>query len=330
MIGRRPILTVLCTMPLIVTAQPARKVWRIGYLGAVPAVSAGGQRMWAACVVALRERGYVEGENLAFVSRYSEGRSERLPALAGELAALGVDVIVADDNVPSVRAAQRATRTIPIVMTSGSDPVAAGLVASLARPGGNVTGVADLQVDLIPKRIEMLKLAVPGIARVVILQVLRSASTPRQEALKSQIEAAARSLGVTMTPVAMASPEDFTEATRRIAREHPDALLLSPNPVNFLLRTELAAFARERRLPTIASRYEEAGAGILMAYGPSPVATARLVAGYVDRIVRGANPAALPVEQPSTFELIINVRTARALGLALPQPLLLRADKVIE
>ena len=311
-------------------SQPAGKVWRIGYIGTTPITTPEQARIWDAFAEALRNFGYAEGKNLAFELRSSGGKIERFPALAAELARLNVDVIVVGSG-PGVRAAKEASASIPIVMAGTSDPVGAGLVASLARPGGNVTGVADYQVDLIPKRLELLKAVSPKVSRVAnLLGNFSGFDAAKLAALHAEQDAAAQALGVSLLRFQMNAPQDFDATSAAVVREHPDALLLSPNPTNFVLRNELAAFALKQRVPAIAARREEALAGMLMSYGPSIPDISRSVAIYVDKIFKGAKPADLPIEQPTKFELVINLKTAKALGLTIPQSLLLRADEVIQ
>ena len=311
-------------------AQLAGKVWRIGFIGTLPPTTGSdGERIWDAFRLALQERGYVEGKNLVFERRYSEGNIERFPALAAELVSLKVDVIVVG-SAPGVRAAMAASAKIPIVMSGVSDPVGAGLIASLARPGGNVTGMTDYQLDLVPKRLELLKAVAPKALRVANVQGNFSGfDAGKLAALVSEQDAAARALGVTLLRLPMNTPQDFDATIATIVRERPDALLLSPNATNFVLRKELAEFALRQRLPAMAARREEAVAGTLMSYGTSTADMLRGSAAYVDKIFNGANPADLPVEQPTKFEMVINLKTAKALGLTIPQSLLLRADEVI-
>jgi putative ABC transport system substrate-binding protein len=261
--------------------------------------------------------------------RFSEGKIERFPALAAELVRLDVDVIVVGSG-PGARAAKEMTATIPIVMAGTSDPVGAGLVASLARPGGNITGVADYQVDLIPKRLELLKTVAPHATRIAkLFGNFGGFDAAKLAALDTEQDAAAQALGMTLLRFQMNTPQDFDATTAAVVREHPDALLLNPNPTNFVLRHELAAFALKQRLPAMAARREEVLAGMLMSYGPSLADISRNVAIYVDKIFKGAKPRDLPVEQPTKFELVINMKTVEALGLTIPQSLLLRADEVI-
>jgi putative ABC transport system substrate-binding protein len=309
--------------------QSAGKVWRIGYLGGTPPTTPEVARIWGAFVEALQSLGYVEGKNLAIERRFAEGRSERFPAFAAELVRLKVDVIVAT-SAPGVRAAMEATRQIPIVMTGTSDPVGAGLIESLARPGGNVTGVADLGLDLNVKHLELLKAVAPKAIRIAWLQsTFGGLTAERSAAMRLEIDAAAEALGMRLLRIQMNTPQDFDSARATIVREHPDALLLNPNPVNLTLRYEIAQFALKQRLPAMAARREEALAGILIAYGLSLADMFRDTAVYVDKIFRGADPAVLPVAQPTKFELVVNGRTATALGLTIPHAVLLRADEVI-
>ena len=325
------VLTSAVTAPLAAHAQPAGKVWRIGIIGNVPlTTNPENAHIMDAFRQALRERGYIEGKNLALEMRYAEGRIERYPALAAELAGLKVDVIVVGP-APGVRAAMQAAATIPIVMSGTSDPVRAGLVASLARPGGNVTGIADQELDLVPKRLELLKAVAPKAARVANLHGDFSGfDAAKRAALIVEQEAAARALGISLLRIEMNAPQDFDSAIATIGRARPDALLLSPNPTNLILRNKLAEYALKQRLPTVAARREEAVAGMLMSYGPSIADIFRSVAVYVDKIFKGAKPGDLPVEQPTKFALVINLKTAKALGLTIPQSLLLRADEVIQ
>jgi putative tryptophan/tyrosine transport system substrate-binding protein len=311
-------------------AQPAGKIWRIGYIGGTPPTTPEVARIWGAFVESLRNYGYVEGRNLAIEARFVEGKSERFPAFAAELVRLKVDIIVVT-SAPGVRAAMEATRQIPIVMTGTSDPVGAGLIASLARPGGNVTGVADLGLDLNAKRLELLKAIAPKAIRVAWLQsTFGGFDAARSAAMRSEVDAAAQGLGMSLLRIQMNTPQDFDSAKAAIVRERPDALLLNPNPVNLALRKEIAQFALEQRLPAMAARREEALAGILITYGLSLTDMFRDTAGYVDKIFKGADPAVLAVTQPSRFELVVNAKSAKALDIAIPQALLLRADEVIE
>ena len=317
--------------PAVAAQQSAPRVWRIGYIGyAPPGTDAASTRQWETFLASLRERGFVEGRNIAFELRFFEGRPERFPALAAELVARKVDLIVVGTG-PGVRAAKDATSTIPIVMNGASDPIAAGLVQSLAHPGGNVTGIADLQLDLVPKRLELLKAAAPGITSVVNITGTFSGLDPdRLARLRRDQDAAAQALGLRLTRVQLSAPQDYERVRDEIVRARPDAVLASPNPINFRLRDELATLAAQQHVPLMAARRDEAVAGALMSYGPSATAYGVLAASFVARILGGARPADLPVEQPTQFELVIHLKSAKALGLTFPQSLLLRADEVIQ
>ena len=235
-------------------------------------------------------------------------------------------------NNAGALAAKEATATIPIVMTGISDPVALGLVVSLARPGGNVTGMTAFTDDLFPKRLELLKAAAPKVTRVVAIRCLDcgTPSAAMRSALLNTQAAAAQALGLTLVGVELSSPQAFDAATAAALRERPDALILGRNPVNHLLRRELATFAIAHKLPTVGGLRDEVLAGSLMSYGPSYLDIFRNVGRYIDQIFKGAKPADLPVEQPTKIELVINLKTAKAIGLAIPRSLLLRADEVIQ
>jgi len=312
-------------------AQAPAKIWRVGIILPAPPLSTpANARWWEAFRQRLQERGYVEGRNLAFEQRYLEGKIARYPEFAAELVRLKVDVIVVATG-PGVQAAKQATASIPIVMSGASDPVGAGLVASLAHPGGNVTGIADYQVDLLAKRLELLKATAPGISRVAfVFGNFGGFSAARVAAMEREHEDTARALGMSLVRVQLNTPQDFAGARAAVLRERADALLLSPNPTNLLLRHELADFALRERLPTIAARREEALAGALMSYGPDLAGLSRMLADYVARILGGANPGDLPVEQPTKFELVVNLKTAKALGIAIPASLLQQADEVLQ
>ena len=326
----RGIVGALLAQPIIGGAQPAGRVYRIGYIGNTATNTPEDDRVWAAFVQALREGGYVEGRNLVIEQRFLEGQTQRAADLAAELVRLRVDVIVALNNAAAL-AAKQATATIPIVMAGISDPVALGLVASLARPGGNLTGMTGFTDDLFPKRLELLKAAAPKATRVVALRCLEC-GTPsaamRQNLLDTQ-SAAAQALGMTLLGVELNSPQAFDTASAAALRERPDAMILGRIPVNHLSRREIAAFAIAHRWPTVCGSRDEAVAGILLSYGPSFVDMFRKVGLYVDKIFKGAKPADLPVQQPTRFELVINLNAAKAIGITVPQSLLLRADEVI-
>jgi putative tryptophan/tyrosine transport system substrate-binding protein len=299
-------------------AQQADKVARIGVL----AVSAAAfSPRIEAFRRGLREHGYVEGKNIVFEYRYAEGKLDRLPDLAVELVALKVDVIVTA-SPPSVRAAKRATSTIPIVFAAVGDPVATGLVKSLARPGGNVTGLSILGPELDGKRLELLKEAVTKTSRVA---VLFGPESPRKE-----LEIAAQALGIQLVLLPVRELGDFEPAFETARKESVHALLTSPSPLLNTVRERIVELAAKNRLPAMYGSSEFVEAGGLMSYAPSYVDLFRRAAIYVDKILRGAKPADLPVEQATKFELVINLKTAKALGLTIPPSLLTRADQVIE
>jgi putative ABC transport system substrate-binding protein len=317
--------------PMLAHAQPRPgKQWRIGFLGSASIEGdAELTKAWDAFRLALKERGYVEGTNLSIDRRYSGGKDELFPSLATDLVKLNPDLILTATG-PAALAVRDATSTIPIVVMAVSDPVGRGLVTSLAHPGTNVTGISELQVDLIPKRLELLKSAVPNATRVLLLSNPGGIEAARLDAIRANQVKVARSLGVTLLRVELVDPQGFDKAIAEIARLRPDALLVGPPPVNFIMRREIAEYAAANRLPTIASRREQAVSGMLMTYGASNADTFRNAANYVDKIFKGAKPADLPLEQPTKFELVINLRTAKAIGLAIPKPVLERADEVIQ
>jgi putative ABC transport system substrate-binding protein len=317
-------LTVLAA-PLATEAQEARKIARIGVLssGAPP------DPFVEAFKQGLRELGYVEGRNISIEYRWAEGRNERLPGLAADLVRLKVDVIVASSQnaVAAKQATTQATTAIPIVMPIITDPVRLGLVASLARPGGNATGFATQNDELPGKWMELVKETLPKVSRVAVL------FQPTYDGgvqLKAS-EAAARPLGVRLQALKVERPDDLATAFAEMQKHRAEALIVSSSPLFYVHRTRLVEFTAKHRLPTIYHQSEfVVGSGGLMSYGPDFHDLFRQSAAYVDKILKGAKPGDLPVQQPTKFELVINRRTAKALGLTIPQPLLLRADRVIE
>jgi putative tryptophan/tyrosine transport system substrate-binding protein len=273
----------------------------------------------------LADLGYTEGRNLQIEVRSADGRVERLPALAADLLALPVDILAAG-GPPAIRAARDATDTVPIVMLSANDPVRDGSIASLAQPGGNVTGLSLIGSQLIGKRLEWLKAVVPGVARVAILW--QPTSLPQTQA--QEAETAVQVLGMRPQFVAVQAPEDVEPAFDLITQEHCDALLILTAAVTVAYLSRIADLGVTRRLPAIFDRREFAAAGGLMAYGPSVRAQWRYAATHVDRILKGASPTDLPVEQPREFDFVINLKTAQALGLTIPQHVLLQATEVIQ
>jgi putative ABC transport system substrate-binding protein len=313
----------LLAAPLAAEAQQAGKVYRIGVLtpsANVPLATFDAFRQ------TLRELGYVEGRNIAIEWRFAEGRYERFPELARELVGIKVDVIVAVIAV-AAQAAKEATPTIPVVMVAVHDPVGSGLVASLARPGGNVTGLSFLSVELVAKQLELLKETVPSLSRVA---VLRNPASPPHALLVREAERAGRVLGVQLRVLEARGPEDFDAAFSTMTADRADALLVLGDGMFFLHRTRLAELAAKNRLPAMYGSEQHVEVGGLVAYSADLLDNWRRSATYVDRILKGARPADLPVEQPMKFRLVINLKTAKVLGLTIPQSLLLRADQVIE
>jgi putative tryptophan/tyrosine transport system substrate-binding protein len=273
----------------------------------------------------LRDLGYVESHSIALEYRSAQGRDERLPELAAELVRLKVDIILAE-GVPAVRAAQHAAETIPIVFPAGFDPVGQGLVASLARPGGNITGLSFHDPALMGKRLELLKAAVPGVTHVAYLwHAGPNAARNLQEA-----EIAARALGMQLHLVEVRAPYSFDQAFATMAEVHADALITQPSALFLSRRAQIVDLASKTRLPGIFPDRGLAEAGGLMSYGPSFTANFHRAATYVDKILKGAKPADLPVEQPTKFEFVINLKTAKALDLTLPSTLLFLADEVLQ
>jgi len=306
--------------PLAVAAQPLGQAYRIGILSTDPPIA----RLWEPLLDGLRERGYSEGRNLVFERRFSEGHAERFPELAAELVQLRVDCIIVPTE-PAALAAQHATQTIPIVMTAASDPVSAGLVANLAQPGGNITGLTSLGPELSGKRLELLKEVVPGLTRVAVLwNPVKPADAVRQE-----IQAATHALGLQLHAQEVRSTQDFEGAFARTRQARPEALLVLTDNLIAMHVRQIVAFATQEHLPSVFATRGGAVAGGLMSYGPSLPDLYRRVATYVDKILKGAKPADLPIEQPMKFELVINLKTAKALGLTMPPTLLMLADEVI-
>jgi putative tryptophan/tyrosine transport system substrate-binding protein len=316
----------LLAAPLAAVAQQAAKIARIGFLTANLAPN---PHLREAFRQGLRDLGYVEGRNVVIEYRYAEGKPERLPALAAELVALKVDVIVASGTLAAL-AAKQATRTLPIVFSPAGDPVGSGLVTSLARPGGNVTGLSAFAPELVGKRLELLKQAVPGVSRVAVLwQPGAFGERAEMDTLKLA-EVAARDLGVPLQFVEARGPADFDRAFSDMTRARAGALTVLASNMFNSERRRLVDLAAEKRLPALYSARELVDAGGLMSYGPNLADLYRRAATYVDKILKGANPAGLPVEQPTKFELVINLKTAKVLGLTIPQSVLTRADDLIQ
>jgi putative ABC transport system substrate-binding protein len=317
----------LLAAPVPSLGQQPVKVYRIGGLGAVAPTTPESVRLWGAFAEGLRERGYIEGQNLVIERRWSEGRVERFPSLAAELVGLKVDLIVAAGN-PQAHAAQQATREIPIVMVYVLDPVGDGLVTSLARPGGNVTGVTFVAgLEIVGKHLELLKETVPKLSRVAVLSY---PADPLVVGYRRETQTAARALGLTLEFYEVRAPNEFEGAFTAMTQARAGALLALAHPFIYVHARRIAELAAKSRLPAVYPFRESVEAGGLMAYAADAPDMYRRAATYVDKILKGAKPADLPVEQPTKFELVINLKTAKALGLTIPQSLLNRADEVIQ
>jgi putative tryptophan/tyrosine transport system substrate-binding protein len=330
MIDRRTFLAgtgaVLLTAPLAAEAQQTAKVARIGYLAtnlaAVP-------HLPDAFRQGLRDLGYVEGRTVVIEYREAKGNAERVPALAAELVALKVDVIVAS-GTPAALATKQATKTIPIVFTAVADAVTSRLVTSLAQPGGNVTGLSVLAPELVGKCLEQLKQAVPGVSRVAVLWQPGAVGEATERDMLKEAEVAARALGVRLQFVEARGPEDFDTAFSEMIRTRAGALTVLTSSMLFGKRRRLVDLAAKNRLPALYPWREGVDAGGLMAYGPNLPDLFRRAATYVDKILKGAKPRDLPVEQPTKFELVVNLKAAKALGLTIPPSVLVRADEIIQ
>ena len=304
----------LLAVPLAVEAQPIPKV---GLLG---------DASWEPLRQGLRELGYVEGKTLILELRRSEGRAARLPDLAHELVRANVHVIVSQ-GTPATFAAKRATATIPIVMAATGDPVCTGLVASLARPGGNVTGLTQLGAGLAAKRLELLKEVIPHASHIAFLW---NPANVDQKCHFNEVQAGARALGLTLQSIEVRTADELDRAFAAMVRERPSALQMTADALHQLYIDRIVAFAATNRLPVMYQLKENVVRGGLISYGALQADLVRRAAGYVDKILRGAKPDDLPVEQPTKYELVINLRTAKALSLTIPPSVLLRADQVIE
>jgi ABC-type uncharacterized transport system substrate-binding protein len=316
----------LLAAPLAAEGQQADRIYRIGILGNVPLSDPGSARLWGAFADGLRDLGYVDGRNIRIEHLSSEGRYERLPALAADLVRLKVDIIVAP-AAQNVVAAMQATRTIPIVMVSVGDPVGNGLVASLARPGGNVTGTSFLTSAMVGKQLDLLKQITPHVSR---LAILLNPANPGHPLTLEEAKVAAQSLGVQLQAVEARGPADLEKAFAAMTRERAGALFVPWDGTFLLHMVQIIQLAAKTRLAGMYGQRRYVDIGGLASYGPSARESFRGGAAYVDKILKGAKPADLPIEQPTKFELVINLKTARALGLTIPQSLLQRADQVIE
>jgi putative ABC transport system substrate-binding protein len=310
--------------PLAARAQPPDRVRRIGFLVPGNAGSDALRLLLSEFLQGLRELGWIERQNVGIEYRFAEGKQDLLPDLALELVRSGVELIVAE-GTPATQALKAATRTIPIVMATSGDPVRSGFVASLARPGGNITGLTLLAPDLSAKRLQLLKEIVPGLSRVALLS---NAANPASAFALEDTLTAARALGVEIHAVTVRTPDEFEDAFAAIGKT--GALLTASDGMFFNQRARIAELAGRNRLPALFPEKEFAQAGGLMSYGTSPKANFRRAAAYVDKILKGAAASDLPVEQPTRFELAVNLKTAKALGLDVPATLLAIADEVIE
>ena len=313
----------ILSVPLLSAAQNPVKVSRIGYLSAGPS---GSSPNIEAFREGLRALGYAEGQTIAIEYRYAAGRDDRLPDLATELVRLKVDIIVTDSS-PAARAVQKATKTIPIVMAASGDPIGTGLIASLARPGGNITGLTHLSPELSGKRLELLKEAFPRASPVAILW---NPTNPDKASDFKETQAAARALGVQLQSLEVRGPNDFDKAFAAATSKRAQALITLSDPLTGSHGRRILEFALKNRLPAMYGERGFVESGGLMAYGHIPVDLHRRAATYVDKILKGARPADLPVEQPTKFELVFNLKTAKQIGLTIPPNVLARADKVIK
>jgi putative tryptophan/tyrosine transport system substrate-binding protein len=315
----------LLAAPLIAQAQRPVKVYRIVYLGnSTAALEA---ELVDAFRQGLRNLNYVEGQNFVIEYRWAEGRNDRFPGLVAEAVRLQADVILTS-GTPATLAAKEGTRTIPIVTAAMGDPISAGVVPSLARPGGNITGLASMSPEIDGKRLELLKELVPGVSRIAVLW---NPTNPNNVARINHIQVAAKTLRLTLEPlVGAGDSQDLEKGFAAIVAARAEALIVESDRALLAHRAQIADFATRRRLPALYPYREFVQAGGLVSYAPSYPAMFRRAATYVDKILKGAKPADLPVEQPTTFELVINLKTAKALGLKIPQSLLQRADEVIQ
>ena len=326
--NRRNFITLLgsaAAWPLAARAQqPAAKVPRIGFLGNSTADLEA--NLVGPFRDGLRALGYEEGRNIVIEYRWAEGEYERFPALIAELVASNVDVIVTA-GTPASLAVKKATTTIPLVMVAVGDPVATGLVASLARPGGNITGLTSISSEMEGKRLELLREVVPKVSHIAVLW---NAASPIQVIEEGEVRAAAGVLGVKMLSLGVRTREEIDDALATIIRERSDALLVLADRLFLHHRTRIIDFAAQERLPGVQAYRELVEAGGLMSYGPSYADMHRRAAAYVDKILKGAKPADLPVERPVKFELVVNLKAAKALGLTIPPSVIFRADEIIE
>jgi putative tryptophan/tyrosine transport system substrate-binding protein len=320
---RRVFLTVLAgtaAWPLVARGQQSGKIWRIGF------IAHRYEKFYDPLFQGLRELGYTEGQNLMIERRYAEGHAERFQDFAAEMVLLKVDAVIVV-TTPAAFAVRNATTTIPIIHPAAIDPVGTGLIASLAHPGGNITGLAVLNAETSAKRLELLREVVPALSRGAVLW---NAANPANTLAWKETEGASRALGVALQSVEVRAPKDFDGAFAGIAEQHPDVLLVLQDALTLDYRKEIIGFTLRERLPTMFVGKEWVEEGGLMSYGDRLPERYRRAADIVDRILKGTKPADIPVEQPTTFELVVNLKTAKAIGLALPPTFLARADQVIE
>jgi len=311
---------VLLVQPFATEAQHAGKVWRIGL------ISVAYLRIEDVFFQHLKGLGYVEGHNLVVERRYSEGRAERFPEFAAELARANLDLLIVT-TTPAALAVKNATKTIPVVLTNSIDPVGVGLVASLARPGGNITGTSQQAPDIFAKRLQLLVQAIPNVSTVAVLW---NAANPANARSWREVQEAGRVLGIKLQSREVRVPSDFERVLAEMARERPDALLLIGDRLTLQHGAEIVDFATQKRIPSMLDRAYLETAGALMSYGAEEEELWRRAADLADKILKGAKPADLPIEQPTKFKFVINLKTARTLGLTISQSMLLRADEVIQ
>jgi putative tryptophan/tyrosine transport system substrate-binding protein len=319
------LITLFCLF-LLAIPLPAAAQSPVAHVGVLMFTDVTGSRAWSSFAGALRERGWIEGRNLQFHIRAIEGRAERYPEFAEELVALQPGVILAVGSA-GTRAVREKTDTIPIVMFGADDPVRLGFVASLARPGGNITGISNQGADVYEKAFELLMETLPGISRVMLYY---TDAYPASRLCKATLEAAAPRLGLELEPVAINALAEFDAALATAVRDRPDALIVHGTPFTEPRSRDIAAFALEQRLPTFSWERGAARNGFLMSYGADVTQMTVRAAALVDKILKGAKPADIPVEQPTKFDLVINLKTASAIGIKIPRLLLGRADEVIE
>jgi putative ABC transport system substrate-binding protein len=314
------------TSPFASFAQQQGTVWRVGFLATRRRPISSDFDFTEPFTQGMRERGYIEGKNLAVEWRFADDRRDRLPGFAAELVRLNMDVIVVQ-GTPGITAAQKATTSIPIVMTPTTDPVAAGFVKSLARPGGNITGLANLSEVIFSKHLEVLLSMVLKLSRVAVLV---NPTNPNHTTILKTVQAAAQKVGVNILPLESRNPKEIDAAFATMAKEKAGAVIVAADAVFEQQQSHIAGLTAKYRMPSISLRKEFAEAGGLMSYGQNQAEGFRHAATYVDKILKGAKPGDLPVEQPTQFELVINGKTAKTLGLGIPQSLLIMADKVIQ